>query len=102
MHRLATADRVLLLVIMHQNREDRLLLAGPPHTVFISRELARNRSLKNINFDCLLRPETCRQSIVYKNGHRVTTAGFTTPRSCRSDILCCMIGVLHPLLDVEV
>ena len=64
MHRLATTDRVLLLVIMHQNREDRLLLAGPLHTVFISRELARNRSLKNMNLNCLLRPETFRQSIV--------------------------------------
>ena len=64
MHRLATTDRVLLLVIMHQNREDRLLLAGPLHTVFISRELARNRSLKNMNLNCLLRPETFRHSIV--------------------------------------
>ena len=76
MHRLATADRVLLLVIMHQNREDRLLLAEPPHTVFISRELARNKCLKIVQG---ITTQPVENYHVYKNDHRVTTADFYTP-----------------------
>jgi hypothetical protein len=90
MHRLATADRVLLLVIMHQNREDRLLLAGPPHTVFISRKLARKKCLK------VVQSITTRVKLPWFV-KMVQQQTFTTPRSCRSGVLCCMSGVLHPL-----